>query len=152
MYSKPIQHYYPEDVSHCYGCGHLNEYGYRIETYWDGKQSITRFSPKPYHTAIPGVVYGGLIASLIDCHGTGTAAAAMADKRKIDVTKSALPRFVTASLQVNYRKPTPIGTELTITGEITEITDRKVIIAVQLAAGQTVCADGTVISVELRST
>jgi acyl-CoA thioesterase FadM len=52
---------------------------------------------------------------------------------------------------VNYRKPTPIGTELTITGEITEITDRKVIIAVQLAAGETACADGTVISVELRS-
>ncbi len=62
MYTKPIQHYYPEDVSHCFGCGHRNEHGHQIQTYWDGKRSVTHYTPGPYHTAIPGYVYGGLIA------------------------------------------------------------------------------------------
>ena len=72
-----FQDYYPDDLSHCYGCGRQNEHGYRIKTFWDGEESVTRFSPEPFHCAIPGFVYGGLLASLIDCHSTGTAAAAM---------------------------------------------------------------------------
>ena len=66
---------YPDDVAHCYGCGRLNEHGHRLESRWSGDETVARFTPKPYHTAIPGYVYGGLIASLVDCHGTGTAAA-----------------------------------------------------------------------------
>lgn len=152
MLTKPIQHYYSEDVSHCFGCGQRNEYGHRIETSWDGQRSVTHFTPQIYHTAVPGYVYGGLIASLIDCHGTGTAAAAMADKRGIDAEKNHLPRFVTASLHVNYKKPTPTGKELTITGTVREITERKVVIDIQLSADGTVSAEGTVISVEMRDT
>lgn len=150
MNGKPIQEYYDNDVSQCYGCGHLNTYGHQIKTFWDGKESVTRYTPKEYHTAIPGYVYGGLIASLIDCHGTGTAAAAMADKRGIDLTAVHAPRFVTASLQVNYLKPTPTGTELKITGKVREITERKVVVEIKLIANNTVCAEGTVISVEMR--
>ena len=69
-----FQDYYPEDVAHCYGCGRLNPQGHQIKSYWDGDETVARFTPLPYHTAIPGYVYGGLVASLIDCHGTGTAA------------------------------------------------------------------------------
>ena len=76
--SPAFQDYYPEDVAHCFGCGRLNEHGHHIKSYWDGDETVARFVPRPYHTAIPGYVYGGLIASLIDCHGTGTAAAAAA--------------------------------------------------------------------------
>ena len=47
--------------------------GLQIKSYWDGDETVTRFTPRPQHTAIPGYVYGGLIASLIDCHSTGTA-------------------------------------------------------------------------------
>ena len=75
MNQKPFQDYYQDHLSHCYGCGRLNEHGLRIKSYWDGEETICRFEPKPYHIAIPGWVYGGLIASLIDCHCTGTAAA-----------------------------------------------------------------------------
>jgi len=151
MEKSPIQHYYPEDVSQCFGCGHRNEHGHQLKSYWDGKQSVAHFTPKDYHTALPGFVYGGLIASLIDCHGTGTASIAMADKRKIDLTNNSAPRFVTASLHVEYRKPTPIGEELKLTGSVREISDRKVIVDIQLSAKDTVCAEGTVISVELKN-
>jgi hypothetical protein len=77
MSHKPIQDYYPDNVAQCYGCGRLNEHGLQIKSYWDGDETVCHFRPRPYHTAIPGYVYGGLIASLIDCHATGTAAAAM---------------------------------------------------------------------------
>ena len=76
--SPAFQDYYPEDVAHCFGCGRLNEHGHHIKSYWDGDETVARFVPRPHHTAIPEYVYGGLIASLIDCHGTGTAAAAAA--------------------------------------------------------------------------
>lgn len=125
---KAIQEYYPEHLSYCYGCGVLNEHGNRIRTFWEGDQGVTRFSPKSFHTAVPGFVYGGLLASLIDCHSMGTAAAAMyrAENREMD----SLPafRFVTGSLQVSYLKPTPLGPELEIRGRVQEIKGRKVIV------------------------
>ena len=76
MKEKAFQDYYPDDLSYCYGCGRLNEDGLQIKSYWEGDESVCVFTPRPHHMAVPGFVYGGLIASLIDCHGTGTAAAA----------------------------------------------------------------------------
>ncbi|MBW4030652.1 MAG: PaaI family thioesterase [Acidobacteria bacterium] len=125
---KAIQDYYPEHLAHCYGCGRLNEQGYRIRTYWQGDEGVTRFSPESFHTAVPGFVYGGLLASLIDCHSTGTAAAAM--YRSEDREMDSLPpfRFVTGSLQVSFLKPTPLGPELEIRGRASVIKGRKVVI------------------------
>jgi len=74
MTNKAFQDYYPDDLSHCYGCGRLNEEGLQIKSYWDGEESVATFTPEPCHMAVPGFVYGGLLASLIDCHSTGTAA------------------------------------------------------------------------------
>ena len=65
---KAVQDYYPDDIAVCYGCGKSNKHGYQIKTYWEGEETVSRFQPEPYHTAFPGYVYGGLIASLIDCH------------------------------------------------------------------------------------
>ena len=76
MPPSAFQDAYPDDYSHCYGCGRLNPHGLQIKTVWDGDDAVTVFTPQPYHTAVAGYVYGGLIASLIDCHGTGTASAA----------------------------------------------------------------------------
>jgi len=76
MNKKSFQDYYPDELSYCYGCGRLNEHGLQLKSYWKDEESVAIFHPKPYHIAIPGYVYGGLIASLIDCHGTGTASAA----------------------------------------------------------------------------
>ena len=151
MEEKPFQDYYPDSVAHCYGCGRLNPQGHRIRTFWEGDESVTRFLPEPYHTAIPGYVYGGLIASLIDCHGTGTAAAAMyrAEGREMDT----LPpfRFVTASLRVDYLKPTPLG-ELVIRGRVKEVKGRKVVVEATLYAGDTATARGEIVTVQMPDT
>lgn len=146
---KAFQDHYPENVSHCYGCGALNTHGHRIKTFWDGDESVTRFTPLPWHTAVPGYVYGGLLASLIDCHSTGTAAAAMyrAEGREMD----SLPpfRFVTGSLQVSYLKPTPLEGELVLRGTVLEIKGRKVIVETTVWAGDVATAKGTVVAVQM---
>lgn len=148
-HSKAFQDYYPEELSHCYGCGRLNEHGYQLKSTWDGEESVASFTPQPYHIAIPGYVYGGLIASLIDCHGTGTAAAAA--YRAAGRTMDTLPplRFVTAALQVEYLRPTPLGVPLEIRGQVQEIKGRKVVVSATVTANGEVCARGQVVAVQM---
>lgn len=152
MGEKAFQEYYAEDVSHCYGCGRLNDEGLHIKSYWDGEESVARLTPKPCHMASPGFVYGGLIASFVDCHGTGTAAAAAyRDEGRAMDTEPNL-RFVTASLKVDYMKPTPLGVELVARGKVKSVGKRKVVVSIEVSAGETVCARGEVVAVKIPDT
>jgi acyl-coenzyme A thioesterase PaaI-like protein len=146
---KAFQDYYPEQYSYCYGCGRLNEQGMQIKSFWDGDESVCNYKPEPHHIAIPGYVYGGLIASLIDCHSTGTAAAAAyrAENRAMD-THPPL-RFLTAALHVDYIKPTPLGITLQIRAQVKEIKGRKVIVSSELHAKGEICARGEVVAVQV---
>ncbi len=147
--TKAFQDYYPENLAHCYGCGRLNAQGHQIKTYWDGEESVTRFMPEPYHMAVPGFTYGGLIASLIDCHSTGTAAAAMyrSEGRSMDTLPSF--RFVTGSLKVDFLKPTPIAHCLEIRGRVREIKGRKVIVDSTVLVDGVLTARGEVVAVQM---
>ncbi len=154
MPPKAFQDYYPDHLSYCYGCGRLNEHGLQIKSFWDGDaagsaETICTFTPRPYHIAIPGYVYGGLIASLIDCHCTGTAAAASyrAAGRAMDTEPPF--RFVTASLHVNYLRPTPLGVPLEIRARVMELKGRKVVMRATLSAEGQICAQGEVIAVQM---
>ncbi len=147
--SEAVQDYYPDDVAHCYGCGRLNPDGIQLKTVWEGEYTVSRYTPRPYHTAIPGYVYGGLIASLLDCHGTGGAAAAALRREGRKIGDGEAPRFVTASLRVDFLKPTPLGPELEVRGTIVEITDRKVVLEETLSADGVVTATGRVVAVRM---
>ena len=149
MNEKAFQEYYPDHLSHCYGCGRLNERGLHIKSYWDGDESVALFTPQPYHIAIPGYVYGGLIASLIDCHSTGTASAAAYREEGREMGTEPAIRFVTASLHVEYLHPTPLGVELTLTGKIKEIKGRKIIVTVTVSARENACVRGEVVAVKM---
>jgi acyl-coenzyme A thioesterase PaaI-like protein len=143
-----IQDTYPFDVAHCYGCGALNEHGHQIKTVLDGEFTITEFTPLSYHIAIPGFMYGGLIASLIDCHSTGSAAIyrMVADSKAIGSEEA--PRFVTAHLEVDYRRPTPLG-PVRLVGRLLEIRGRKAVVATDLYAGESVTVTGSAVLVEM---
>ncbi len=152
--SLAVQDYYPDDVAHCFGCGRLNEHGHQLKTHWDGDETVTKFRPRSYHTAIPGYVYGGLVASLIDCHGTGTAAAVAARAAGIELGGSLAPsgqapRFVTAALSVQYLQPTPLGPELEVRGRVKEFSDRKVVVVATVSADSQVTARGEVVAVRM---
>jgi acyl-coenzyme A thioesterase PaaI-like protein len=146
---KAFQDYCPENVAHCYGCGGLNDHGHRIKTYWEGEESVTRFTPEAFHTAIPGYVYGGLLASLIDCHSTGTAAAAMYRDAGREMDTLPAFRFVTGSLHVNYLKPTPLGGALEIRGRVKEIKGRKVVVESTVFVSGIATATGEVVAVQM---
>ncbi len=144
---KAFQDYYPDDYSHCYGCGNLNPDGLRIKSYWQGEESVCRFDPLPHHTGgFPDYVYGGLIASLIDCHSAATASAARCRNAEIELGDAPLPRHVTAALKVDYLKPTPVET-LTLKSRVLEITNKKVVVETTLSAGGSVRATGEAVMV-----
>jgi len=149
MQEKAFQDFYPDELSHCYGCGRLNAHGLKIKSFWDGEESVAVFSPEEKYMALPGFVYGGLIASLIDCHGTGTAAAASYRKENRPMDSEPPFRFVTASLKIDFLAPTPLGTALEIRGRVIEIKGKKVVVEAKLSAGKTLCATGTVVAVQL---
>ena len=149
MSDQSFQDYYPDHMAHCYGCGHLNEHGHQIKSYWDGEESVSHFQPEPHHISIPGYVYGGLLASLIDCHGTGTAAAAgyRAESREMDSEPPL--RYLTASLHVDYLKPTPLGPLLEIRGRVKEVKGRKVVIEEWIVVNGEVTVRGELVAVQV---
>jgi acyl-coenzyme A thioesterase PaaI-like protein len=149
MNQKAFQDYYPDELNHCYGCGRLNEQGLKLKSYWDGKETVAIFTPQPYHIAIPGVVYGGLIASVIDCHSTGTAAAAAYQAEGREMGTEPPVRFVTASLHVEYVRPAPLGVPLEVRGKIKEVKGRKVVVSATVSAGGEICAKGEVVAVKM---
>lgn len=150
---KGIQDEYPDDFAWCYGCGRLNEEGHHFQTKWEGNQTVTVYTPLPEHTAIPGFVYGGVIASLIDCHGTGSAALALHRKNGHEVGDGVEPpRFVTASLNVNFMKPTPQDVPLKAVGSVEEIHPKKWKVHTEVYANETLCASGEVVAVVMPST
>ncbi|MGD8833809.1 MAG: PaaI family thioesterase [Desulfobacteraceae bacterium] len=149
MAEKAFQDHYNDEYSVCYGCGRLNAHGLQIKSYWDGDETVCRFMPSEHHTAIAGYVYGGLIASVIDCHGTGTAAAAAYRQAGRPMGSEPHYRFVTASLHVDYLRPTPIDAPMELRGKVEEIDGRKVVVAINLSSKGEVCVKGRVVAVQL---
>ncbi len=149
MQETAIQDLYADELAVCYGCGRLNEHGLKIKSVWEGEECVARFQPEKYHTGIAGFVYGGLIASLLDCHGIGTAAAAACRARNLDPADTSIPRYVTAALHVDFLRPTPIDGVLEIRGRAVEIKDRKVVVELMLLAHGKECARGSVVAVRM---
>ena len=140
-----LQDHYGDEFAHCYGCGRLNDAGMKFKSYWDGEETVCRFTADPkYSGGVPGNLYGGMIASLMDCHGAATASAA-----KARAENKPMSRFVTASLKVDFRAPTPTDTPLEIRGKVKEIKGRKVLVDMTLFAGDKLCAEGSAVMVEI---
>lgn len=149
MERKAIQELYPEKFSHCYGCGTLNEKGLHIKSYLEGEEFVCSFTPGPEHTAFPGFVYGGIIASVIDCHSTGTAAAAAYRHEGREPGSGPAIRFVTGSLHVDFLKPTPLGPPLELRSRVKEIGARKVVVETDVSVNGVVCVRGSVVAVRI---
>lgn len=147
----PIQKSYNPDAAICYGCGYNNPHGLHIKTTWDGTVGVCLFNPRPEHTAFPGYVYGGLLASLIDCHSIGTAIAAMYDDEGREPGTQPEITCVTGNLNVSYKKPTPIDAELRLESRISELTSKKAVVKTDLFAGETLCVTGEVVAVRVSS-
>lgn len=151
MTDQPIQNFYADNVAICYGCGRLNDHGLHVQTYWNGAEGIARFTPQPYHTAFPGYVYGGLLASLIDCHSMGTAIAATYHAEGRAPGTQPEITYVTGTLTVRYLLPTPIGTELLLRARVTELYPKKALLTCSLLAADKECVQADIIAVRVAS-
>ena len=149
MTSAVIQHHYPESFAHCYGCGRMNEMGLHLQSAWEGDEVVARYAPRPEHIALPGFVYGGLIASLIDCHGMATAAAHAQRLAGREIGEGETPRYVTAALHVDYLRPTPMGAELVLRARVVDTGTRKLVVRMTLAADGIDTARGEVVAVPM---
>ena len=147
-----LQDLYPDDFAHCYGCGRLNAHGLHVKSEWRDGESIARFQPASYHMALPGFVYGGLIASLADCHAMATAATASMVAAGLTPGADPTPRFVTASLHVDFIRPTPLGPELVLRAHAVEIGERKVTVEMRVLVDGVESARARVIAVRAPTT
>ena len=147
---KAIQDFYPAEFAHCFGCGPANPNGLHLKSYLVGERTEARFTPASmYSGGYPGNVYGGMIASLLDCHGTASAAAWAYRDQQREMGDDGTPiRFVTASLKVDYKRPTPLNTELLILGNLRSIDGRKAVIDLSLQAGDLVCCTGEMVAIQ----
>ncbi len=97
------------------------------------------FRAEPQHQAFPGMVNGGIIGTLLDCHGNWTAAVALMDEQGLDEP----PCTVTATYEVKLRRPTPVSTPLTVTSEVVELLEDRATVTLTLEAEGKVCATGS---------
>ena len=137
MSKKSVQdEYAPNSI--CFGCGPSNKEGLQIKSYRTEEGLEMEFECEEKHQAFPGVINGGLIGSLIDCHGNWTAAIAIMDKNGLDSPHCT----VTAQYEVKLKRPTPFGSKLMLKSRVLALqTDRAEVIIELKAEGKT-CATG----------
>jgi acyl-coenzyme A thioesterase PaaI-like protein len=146
---SPIQAFYPPGTRVCYGCGVEHPSGLHLETRWDGEKGTCRFTPPEDQLGYPGLVYGGLIASLIDCHAVGTATAAAYAAEGRQPGSAPVIVHVTGSLKVDYLLPTPMGPELLLEARVRSVERGRSLVDCGLSAGGKLRARGQVLCVRV---
>jgi acyl-coenzyme A thioesterase PaaI-like protein len=151
MSAMAIQDSYSREFAHCFGCGPANPHGHHLKSYLVGDETLARFTPdSKYSGGVPDHLYGGMVASLLDCHGAASAAAyAARQEGQVTGGGGAPIRFVTASLKVDFKRPVPLGTELVLHGRLRSLDGRKAWIDLVLMAGETTCASAEMLAIRL---
>lgn len=137
MSNKAVQEEYAPN-SICFGCGPANKEGLQIKSYRVDEGLEMEFESKERHQAFPGVVNGGVIGTLLDCHGNWTAAIAIMDKNKLESPLCT----VTAQYEVKLKRPTPFGHTLTLKSRILALQNDRAEVIIELKANGKTCATG----------
>ena len=138
---------------HCFGCGVLNAKGLQIRSRWQGDECVCRWQPREEHIGHPGLVYGGTIASVVDCHAIWTALSHTCAAEGLELSRDALPfAYVTGRLLVDYLKPADITRPLVLRARIVEHAARKSIVSCRVMQGEVTCATAEVIAVRIAGT
>jgi len=128
---------YPELT--CFGCGHANPHGFHLRSYRDGDITVAEFSPRPEHDNGFGFVNGGIIATVLDCHGAAVVMSEVARRGWTGPTGTPVP-FVTASFDVKFHRPTPLGSTVRLTALPVSVDPGQVIVRSEMAVGSKVSA------------
>lgn len=128
------ERYAPQSA--CFGCGPANPKGLRIRSRPEGDEVVAEWTPEPHHEAFPGMLSGGIIGTLLDCHSNWTAAHHLMREAKAETP----PCTVTADYAVRLLRPTPTGGPLELRGRVVESAGGRVVVESSLEAGGKVCA------------
>lgn len=145
-----IQDKYIDRYAHCYGCGRHNEHGLHLKSHIMGDELVCSWLPQDHHISLPGFLNGGVIATLIDCHCIGMAVAWAAKEEGIELNENLAIFYVTASIKVDYIKPTPLdGKPVTLRAKIKSIEGRKTWLTCSFFSNEIETAKGEVLAVKM---
>jgi acyl-coenzyme A thioesterase PaaI-like protein len=134
----------------CYGCGPSNPVGLHIKSYWSGDEVICTFQPQPFQNAgFANVMYGGLVASLCDCHSIWTAIAATYRLEGREHGSAPAISYVTGGLNVSYLAPTPLDRPIVLRARAEDIAGRKAIVKCEVYADETKTAEARVTAIRV---
>lgn len=119
----------------CFGCGPANEKGLHIRSFADGDELIAEWQAEPHHRAFPGVLNGGIIGALLDCHSNWAAAYHLMNRNNAE----SLPCTVTADFHVKLLRPTPADAVITLKARVVESTEKRAVVEAELIANGKVC-------------
>ena len=147
-----IQDTYGDRFQHCWGCGPKNDAGLHLKSYPAGEECICTLTPdKAYTGGVPQNLFGGMIAMLFDCHGTASAAYFKHRDKGLELTKdTVIGRFITAHLEIDFKKPVPMESPVTIRATAEEIGERKVVVAMEMEAAGAVRAKAKMVAVAVK--
>jgi acyl-coenzyme A thioesterase PaaI-like protein len=145
MNEKSLQEQFAP-ASACFGCGPANARGLRIRSFARGQEVRAEWQPEAYQEAFPGMLNGGIIGTLLDCHSNWTAAWHLMNRNHAPTP----PCTVTADYSIKLLRPTPTDEKITLTARVVEATDDRAIVEAQLIAKGKVCATcrGTFVAVK----
>ena len=121
--SKSLQETYAPHNA-CFGCGPANEKGLRIRSFAKGDEVVATWKPETFHEAFPGVLNGGIIGSLLDCHCNWAAAHHLMKSRG----EPTPPCTVTADYAIVLKRPCPTDEPVSLTAKIVETNGDKVVV------------------------
>ena len=149
-----IQDTYGEKFQYCWGCGPKNKEGLHLKSYpGDDKNTcITEVKPKDFYTGgVPANLFGGMIAMIFDCHGTASAAYFNHINQGKKLRKdTVIKRYITARLEIDYKKPTPMGEVVKVIAQPLEISERKALISMQMYAKDELRAKAKMLAVAVK--
>ncbi len=119
-----FQNHMPDNS--CFGCGHENEAGLQIRSFWQEDECHCIWQPEPKHQGWPNLICGGIIATLIDCHCMASAMATAIKNENCNVETQPEYRFATGTLTIKYLKPTPLRGVLTLKAKVTNIKQQRI--------------------------
>lgn len=135
---------------HCYGCGSLNAQGLQIKSHWEGDELVCRWRPQPYHIGHPGVLYGGIIACVVDCHSVWTASATWCRDAGLDLGGGPLPyAVVTGKLAVSFLAPASVDAPLELRARVVDGSERRANVACRVLQNSIECARADVVAVRV---
>ena len=151
-----IQDTYGERFQYCWGCGPKNREGLHLKSYpiEDGEKCICRFTPSGKYTGgVPDNLFGGMMAVIFDCHGTASAAWFAHHNKGLELTEdTVIGRFVTARLEVDFKKSLPMNEEITVISVAEEVGERKVIVNMEMEAGGVIRGKARMVAVGVKDT